>query len=361
MRRKTGMLKQSATSSITLAVELFNRPVATAREQGVILMTAHAFEMLLKAVIFQERGAIQENDAEYSFSLERCINICIDDLMVLQPSDRTVLMALKQDRDSVAHDVLSMSDELMWVHLRAAVDIFGRLLREYFGDGMEDVLPSKVLPVAAQPPTDVALLVDREVEQIRKLLAPGTRKSVEARAMIRPMLALDGAVGGRHDAPSEHELTQAQETLRQTEDWRIAFPGLAQLELVGSAVGATTEVSLHLSRNPEGLPTRRARPDEEDDAMIYREVDLWDRYSISLRGFGQKLGLGQYGGQVLIEELRLKEDPDAYRVERTTRGNIRRQGLSPKALDMARARLDDPGFDLEAAKRRYQERRRKVR
>lgn len=358
MRRKTGSLKRAAIGSITLAVEMFNRPVATAREQSVVLMAAHAFEMLLKAVIFQERGTIREKGEEYAYSLERCINICIDDLAVLRPDDRVVLMALKQDRDSAAHDVVFMSDELMWVHLRAAVDVFGRLLHEYFGDDIEEILPRKVLPVAAKPPSDVALLVDREVEQVRKLLAPGTRKAVEARAMLRPMLALDGAVRGSSDAPSDREVTQAQAALREGKDWRTVFPGLAHLELVGSPGVATTEVSLRLSRDSDGLPTRRARPGEEDEALPYREVDPWDRYSIGLRDFGKKLGLGQYEGQVLIEELKLKENPDAYRVEKSKRGNVQRQGLSPKALEAARAALADPDFDIEAAKTRYRERRR---
>lgn len=97
MRRKTGSLKRAAVGSITLSVELFNRSVASARERRVVLMAAHAFEMLLNAVIFQERRTIRENGEEYSYSLER--------------------------------------------------------------DEIEEVLPRKVLPVAAKPPTDVALLV----------------------------------------------------------------------------------------------------------------------------------------------------------------------------------------------------------
>jgi len=45
--------------SLTLAVEVFNRPSPTARTQGVLLHLQHAFEMLLKAAIWEERGRIQ--------------------------------------------------------------------------------------------------------------------------------------------------------------------------------------------------------------------------------------------------------------------------------------------------------------
>lgn len=123
MRRKTGLLKAAATESLTLSIELPNRPVETGRQQSVVLLAAHSFETLLEAIIYQERGRIRDKGDLYSYGLEKCINLCIDDLERLQPDDGTVLMALKQDRDAAAHDVVAMSDEMLWIHLRSAVDI----------------------------------------------------------------------------------------------------------------------------------------------------------------------------------------------------------------------------------------------
>ena len=44
--------------SLTLAVEVFNRPTPTARTQAVLLNLQHAFEMLFKAIIWQNRKRI---------------------------------------------------------------------------------------------------------------------------------------------------------------------------------------------------------------------------------------------------------------------------------------------------------------
>lgn len=35
-----------------------------------------------------------------------------------------MLLALKEDRDAATHDVIAMSDDVLWLHLRSAVIIF---------------------------------------------------------------------------------------------------------------------------------------------------------------------------------------------------------------------------------------------
>lgn len=63
MKRRTRQLKDSAIESLTLSVEVFNRPSPVARAQGVMLPLQHAFEMLLKAAVWERRGAIQPKGA----------------------------------------------------------------------------------------------------------------------------------------------------------------------------------------------------------------------------------------------------------------------------------------------------------
>jgi hypothetical protein len=44
--------------SMTLAIELFNRPSEVARQHAVVILLHHAFELLLKAAILQKTGSI---------------------------------------------------------------------------------------------------------------------------------------------------------------------------------------------------------------------------------------------------------------------------------------------------------------
>lgn len=342
------LLKDTAVESLTLAVELFNRPVATARDHAVLILIAHAFEMLLKAAIYQDRRSIRQPGSDYTHSLEKCVNIALSDLGLLSDDDVPILMALKQDRDAAAHDNIAMSDDLLWIHVRAAVTVFDRLLRDAFDQRLADVLPNRVLPVSASPPTDVGLVIDHEVEHLRRLLAPGRRMTAEARGRLRPLLALDGAASGRQEAPTEHEVTRAETAMREGRGWRTVFPGLAGLELASDPGGDAQQVVLRIGRDPDGVPVRVASGDETDEALVYRDVNVFDKYGIALSSFGERLELSRQQGYAVIYALRLKDDPHCYYVRRTARGGITFQGLSRRALERAREALSD-GLDLDVA------------
>ena len=58
MKRKTRKFLDCAKESLILGVEIFNRPSEVGRVEGVLLTMNHAFEMLLKAVVFEKTGRI---------------------------------------------------------------------------------------------------------------------------------------------------------------------------------------------------------------------------------------------------------------------------------------------------------------
>jgi hypothetical protein len=127
LKRRTQQLKSSSVDSLCLAIELFNRPSQVAREQSVMLLLAHSFEMLLKALIFQRRGTIRDKGEQYTYRFGRCINIVHSELNLLDVADLPMLWAIKQDRNAAAHDTFAFSEDMLWLHVRSGVTIFGRL------------------------------------------------------------------------------------------------------------------------------------------------------------------------------------------------------------------------------------------
>jgi hypothetical protein len=353
VRRKTALLRSAAIESLTLAVELFNRPVSIARDHGVVIMCAHAFEMLLKAVIYQTRGRLRDPGERDNYGFARCINIAQSDLNAVEADEATVLRALKQDRDAAMHDVVSMSEDLLWLHVRSAVTVFDAIHQRAFNEPLSDVFPSRAIPVSAEPPSDIALVVDREVEQIRSMVARGRRQSAEAEAAMRPLLALDGAVTGRDDPPTDSEVRKGLTALRAGQDWRKVLPGVASLEI--GAHHDTAKVALQLTKDPKGVPVRRAKADEEAEALAYREVSPFDRYPIRINDFGSKLGTNSYGGQAIIHALKLREDDDYFYEKKAKAGYVIYSGLSPKALDRAREALASGELTEAGARRDYAE------
>lgn len=361
LKRQAAMFKAVAIESLTLSVELFNRPSGLAREHAVIMMLAHAFEMLLKAIIFQQRGTVRDRGDNLSHSLNRCIDICVDDLQSISREERTLLLAVKQDRDCATHDVITMSEEMLWVHMRGGITIFRRLLKDEFSEELTELLPGRVIPVSATPPSDLGALVESEMRSIKEMLQPGKRRTAEAAARLRPFLSLDGSVTGRSDQPTESEVTKAERQLRDGQAWREVFPGLAQLSIGSAYPGQDAqEVVLRIGKDADAVPVRRAAPGETG-ALAYRGISPFEEFGIKLSEFGNKLGVTRHEGYAIVRHLNLKDDERAYFVKRNKSGNVVYQGLSARALELGRRALADPEFDLAAVTAAYNQRNRRAR
>lgn len=356
VRRKTALLKTAAGESLSLAVEIFNRPVATARDPAVLVLLGHAFEMLLKAVVYQHRGRIRDPGDRYTYTFPKLINICRSEITAVDDDDVPMLWALKQDRDAAAHETVAMSDDLLWLHVRSAVTIFSRILKAQFGEELLDLIPARVVPVSAMPPHDAAAVVQREMEEIAKLLAPKTRRADEARSRIRPLLALDGSVTGREEPPAEIEIDRAVKAIRAGRDWRTVFPGVAQVKISKAPTPGSQEITLRVTRKGEGLAVRRAKGEEGDAALLYAGVDPFNEFPIKLSEFGSKLGRSRYEGQAVLWRLNLKDDERAYYEKRRPNGSIIYQGLGARAIHLAEQAMAKDDFDLDAVVKAYSKR-----
>jgi hypothetical protein len=164
--------------------------------------------------------------------------------------------------------------------------------------------------------------------------------------------------------PTPTEIRRAERLIRQGKAWRTIFPGLGTLVITTEQNEGVCEVRLRVTAGEGSIPVRRARPDEEDEALLYRGVSTFEEFGIQLSTFGKRLNLGINEGYALIEHLQLKDDPQAYFVRRTSSGNIAFQGLSARALELARRALADDSTDISAITCDYLEgvrRRRKKR
>ncbi|MFE0873341.1 DUF3644 domain-containing protein [Streptomyces smyrnaeus] len=80
----------AAVESLTPAIELFNRPSPTGREHATVMMSAHAFEMLPKAAICEQRGKVKFSGSDRSFDLGKCVTVAETSLGVIDAGDRVV-------------------------------------------------------------------------------------------------------------------------------------------------------------------------------------------------------------------------------------------------------------------------------
>lgn len=165
MKRRTRLLKTIAMESLTLAVEVFSRPSATARTQGVLLNLQHSFEMLLKAVIWEDRGRIQPKGGGESYSLRYCLRIARG-IGRLSEDEEIVAATIAGHRDAVQHQGAAVTDERLYLDAASGLRLFDDLLHRCFSERLADhpEFANRMLPVTANPPSEMHLLTSSDVQ-----------------------------------------------------------------------------------------------------------------------------------------------------------------------------------------------------
>lgn len=172
--------------------------------------------------------------------------------------------------------------------MRAGVTLFDALLTRAFGERLADHLPIRVLPISAEPPRSLDLLVDREFQRIADLLKPGRRASAEAMARIRSLLATESFTDpDAAEVRREADVRRVAEGIRDGKSRSLVFPKLSGLSSDIQGSGLTVEVRMVKSG---GLPVTYTNEASADVSAIRTVIskkfymgphDLADRCSVS--------------------------------------------------------------------------------
>lgn len=342
-KRDVAPLLERSVASLTLSIELFNRPSEVGRSHTVLILLQHAFELLLKAALLQRGRPIADPEEPYTFGFARVLRIAQQELALLTVDEAATLAILDTQRDQVQHFWAEVSEDLLYLHAQSSATLFDRLLRSHFGTTLADHLPSRVLPISTSPPTDLAILFDRELAEVDRLLARGTRKSARALARLRSILAF--AIGSRPDQSrvSQEELASAVRRRRRGNEWEVILPEIAQLKL--TTEGSGIPVTVRISKDAQ-LAVRVAGPGEPVvGTLMKQEVNLWDTFNLNLTDLAEKLKITAPRVLALIYDLDLQGDRDCFRL--LQKRNMKLKGYSKKALDALRAAVAE-GKHVEA-------------
>ena len=335
---------------MTLAIELFNRPSEVARQHAVVILLHHAFEMLLKAVIRQKTGSISKEGDPYTYSFARCLTVSADELDLLDSDERATLAILDNQRDTAVHFYAAVSEDVLYIHIQSAVTLFNKVLRAGFKTHLADYIPNRVLPVSAHPPTDLMLLLERELLEVDELLAAKQRRGARAAAKLRSLLAFTTAVKDETQRLTEADLDQAIARRRKGDEWALILPEIGQLKL--SSDGTGIPISMRLIKQGE-IPVRIAAVGERPvGTIIPRNVNVWDKYNMSRDNLAEKLGVSRPRTHALIYELKLQDDTDCYFT--WTHKSGKHSGYSKRALERLEAAL--PTVDLKDVWNRHKHR-----
>jgi len=305
--RDTKTLKQKAISSLKTSMSAFNSFHDDGRVTTVLLHAQHACEMLLKAVLAQNKEPIFDKKTGKSIGFERCLGICAAK-HGLTEQEAGVMRAIDRLRDAAQHWFVFVAEDILYLNIRALITAFDEYMKRQLDDELSAHIPPRVLPVSTIPPGDFEFLVDREYHVIADLLQPGRRARDEARARIRSLLAME-AVAVEKVEVSEADINRIERAIRAGSPMGTVFPRLSTIGTETTGEGVT--LTVHFSKK-QGAPVRYIGGDDPADAAAVREVDLRRKFYMGRADLAKKLKLTQPKAKKLRDHLGLDEKPNCH-------------------------------------------------
>ena len=343
MKKEVRELREKAINSLVLSIDHFNRPWDRGRTEAALILLDHSFEMLLKAAIRHRLGTIRKPREKQTIGFDACVRKGLTDanLKFLAGEQALTLQAINGLRDAAQHYLIDISEHQLYFYAQAGTTLFRDVHDDVFDKNLLLELPKRVLPISTTAPKDLLALFDTEIEEIKALLAPGTRKKMDAVAKTRSLAVLETTVNGIYEQPSDRELEKVCGRLADGEAWPSVFPGVASINITTELDGPT--LSLRLTKN-EGAPFHRLQEGERTGAVVVeRRVNELGFYSLGAAQLAKKVGLTQPKSRALVDHLRLREDGECFTEFKI--GATTHPRYSPKAMKKMRDALATETID----------------
>lgn len=343
MKKEAKHLFQKAIDSLTLSIELFNRPNDCGRVHGVLIFMDHAFEMLLKASLIHKGGKIKEKGAKETIGFSACVRKSFSDgeLKFLSDTDVLTLQTINGLRDAAQHYTLEMSEQYLYFQAQAGLTLFRDITKKVFSIDLKTMLPVRVLPLSTTPPMDIHAFFSTEVQEIKKLLAPKSRKKLEATEKLRALAIMENAIQGNESQPSDSELKVLSKQLAKSTNWGQLFPSVSTLTFTQNGYGPSLDLRITKSEGvpitvvPEGTPGA--------GVVAIKRVNELDFYNFGRDALAKKLSLTGPKTTEAIKYFKIKEDQDCFKQIKVGKSLFDR--YSSKAIDKIKEGLKSTSIE----------------
>lgn len=305
-------LKLKAIDSLKFAVSTFNGSAEVGRHTTVYLFLQHSCEMLLKACALQRDINIFKSNGQ-TITLYDCLTDH-GGIFGLVEGDIGAIKIVDKARNDAQHYYSSTDESLVHIQVQAIIPIFDKLLFNEFGERLGDHIPDRVIPLSTIPVQGVDLILDTQLERIRSLLAPGTRRRDEARSVIRGIVSMEAYAADTPESVSEHEVDRVLKGIRDGDPVESLFPTLSALSVGRAAYGS--KLAVRFTRHAEDGAVPFMYSPEGKDSVLVEEKDLSGKYNLTKKLMNEKLSLSNEKGKALRTHLHLENNPEFHRVEK---------------------------------------------
>jgi hypothetical protein len=226
----------------------------------------------------------------------------------LTDEEAGVIRHLDAMRDAEQHWHLVVDEGLLYHNARTAVTLFDDLLQRVFSENLSSHIPKRVLPISAEAPLALDLLVDREFARIAELLKPGRRATAEAKARVRALLATEAIADADAAEVREDDVRRVTRGIREGKSREQVFPKLTGYTSDIQGDGVAVEVRIVKAG---GLPVTYTDDPDADTAAI-RTVDLEKKFHMGPYDLADKAGVDRTRAVALRRHLGLDNDDDHF-------------------------------------------------
>jgi hypothetical protein len=343
VKHETKILLGKACDSLILSIEFFNRPHEIGRVTTTLILLDHAFEMLLKASILQRGGPIREKGENQTIGFDKCVRTCLSNGKVkfINEEQALIMQGINILRDAAQHHILYVSENQFYMQVQSGLTLFRDLIKYVFNKDLYELLPSRVLPISTTSPVDIDILFDNEIREVLNLLRPGSRKTLEAHAKLRPLVILDRSIRGRRGQPSDRNLTMISKKLMYGKKWQDVFPGVSSIEISSSGTGQSLAIRW---TKKEGVPIHTVPEGTPGAAVVaIKRVSELGFYNLSTRKVAEMVGLTLPKTVAIIRYLKLQDNEDYFKVIEIDKSIFKR--YSQKAVQRISEELPKVSLD----------------
>lgn len=279
------------------------------RVTTVLLHLQYAFEMLLKAALDSKGVKLFDKHTGESIFLESAVRRCqYVEGSDLSDEEAGTIRVIDSLRDAEQHWYTIVDEGLLCLHVRAGVTLFDDLLQRVFREHLAGHVPVQVLPVSAEPPQDLQILVDREYERVANLLKPGRRGGGDAKARIRTSWAMESLTDPDAAEVREGDVRRVERFIREGKSRDQVCPKLGGM--TSTLVGNGLTVGVRMVKKG-GLPVTHT-VDASAEAAAIRLVDLEKKFHMSPYGLADRSGVPRVRSTALRRHLGIDANDDHF-------------------------------------------------
>lgn len=343
MKKEVKHLFTKAIESLILCVEIFNRPSDSGRVHGVLIFMDHSFEMMLKAGILHRGGKIRDKRKSETIGFSMCVKRALSDgdVRFINEVEALTLKTLNALRDAAQHHILEMSEQHLYFHAQAGLTLFRDLAFRLFSENLRERIPSRVLPLSTIPPTEIQDFFSNEVDEIRKLLQPRSRKELEAVEKLRGLAIMENATQGIDTQPSDSDIKRILKKLKEGNTWIDVFPGVATLNFTAEGYGPSLDLRIV---KQGGIPIQVVPEGTPGAQVVLKRANELEFYNLGRDQLAEKLKLTGPKTSAAIDYFKIKDDPECYR--NIAMGKSKFNRYSSKAVKVIQEGLMNHSIDV---------------